>query len=635
MTHTLQAIGWTLIHFCWQAAVIAGLYRMASAAFVRRSSQARYLVALSALLLMLVSAAGTLAWEMRGSAPIFTADVSGDVSKGQAAVSAGDFPRSMEPGFKAAESAAVRTLSISGLLPWVDGLWILGVVVLSLRSLGGWWLIQRLRAAATIEAPVAVQASFARIAAAMGLDRPMLGRPVLLRVSSAIAGPVTVGALRSLVLLPLTAATSLSPEELEVVLAHELAHVRRADFLWNLLQTLAETLFFFHPAVWWVSGQIRYERELCCDDIALQFCSSPVVYANALFRLEEQRSRQLRLAMALDGHQSSQTLRMRIARVLDEPVGMTARRPVRPFSLAAACAGLIVLLLPVPQVVASLKPKPSAAVLAAPVQSADSSAAAMTIAPVVARVTAPVVATGVAPESVTVVGPVVASNEGGGAQAAGASSQVVSGSASEDTQAEPQDADAKLATPPQSGQASGHTGGSYIDRMKAAGYDVDLDKFIALKIQGVTPEYAREMSQLGFGKLSADDLIACKIQGVTPEVIAKFKEEGFEVKTVHDAITYRIFNLTPEYAAGMKAAGFDGLDAKQLVAMKVQGVTPEYAKALRQQFPGVTAKNVVEARIFGIDAAFVASAKQHGFSNLSFDKLVQLRNSGLLDDDPK
>jgi hypothetical protein len=292
---------------------------------------------------------------------------------------------------------------------------------------------------------------------------------------------------------------------------------------------------------------------------------------------------------------------------------------------------LIVLLLPVPQVVASLKPKPSAAVLA--VQSADSPAAAAEVtAPVVARVTAPVVATGVAAENVAVIAPVVASNE-----ASGSSSQAAP--ASEDAQAESQDGDAKQATPPSPGQAGGqtqgHTGGSYIDRMKAAGYDVDLDKFIALKIQGVTPEYAREMSQLGFGKLSADDLIACKIQGVTPEVIAKFKEEGFEVKTVHDAITYRIFNLTPEYAAGMKAAGFDGLDAKQLVAMKVQGATPEFAKALRQQFPNATSEDVVKARIFRIDAAFIASAKEHGFSNLSFNKLVQLRNSGLLDDDSK
>jgi len=84
--------------------------------------------------------------------------------------------------------------------------------------------------------------------------------------------------------------------------------------------------------------------------------------------------------------------------------------------------------------------------------------------------------------------------------------------------------------------------------MKAAGYDVDLDKMIALKIQNVTPEYARQMSQVGFGKLSADDLIACKIHGVSPEAIAEFKQQGLKVDSIQDAISYRIFEVTPEFA---------------------------------------------------------------------------------------
>src|ERR1019366_7010645 len=155
-----------------------------------------------------------------------------------------------------------------------------------------------MRASASERAPASVRASFQRISNALGLRRP-----VLLRVSSAIAGPVTIGALRALVLLPLSAATSLSPDELEVVLAHELAHVRRADFFWNLVQTLVEALFFFRPAFWWISSRIRHERELCCDDLALSLYPNPVVYANALFQLERQRSHVGQLAMALDGHQ--------------------------------------------------------------------------------------------------------------------------------------------------------------------------------------------------------------------------------------------------------------------------------------------------------------------------------------------
>jgi beta-lactamase regulating signal transducer with metallopeptidase domain len=569
-------------------------------------------VALSALLLMLAAAAGTFAWELRDgfSSAAFAGSGSGEQNALQgSALAHGAFPRSLEPGIAAAESAA-KSLTLAemlrGMLPWIDGLWVLGVVVLSLRTLGGWMLIEKLRRSATADAPAAVQASFLRIAAAMGLRRE-----VLLRVSSAIAGPVTVGVVRALVLLPLSAATSLSMEEMEVVLAHELAHVRRADFLWNLLQALAETLFFFHPAVWWVSARIRYERELCCDDIALEYCSNPLVYAHALFRLEEQRSRQMQLAMALDGHQLPRTLRMRVARILGEPVMGKGMDAIRPRSLAAACAALMVLLLPVPQLLARLNPV--AAVTPTKTREA--------VRPVLATVSVQ------APKpSPSVPRAAVAETS-----APNADESRVEQQDQDEEKADGAEQTAQASEPQAAPSTPGK--GSYIDRMRAAGYDVDLDKFIAMKIQNVTPEYAQAMSQLGFGKLSADDLIACKIQGVTPEVISKFKQEGFEVKSVHDAISYRIFNLTPEFAAGMKAAGFDGLGSKEMLAMRVQGVTPEYARAIKEQYPSATADDVVRTKIFHIDAAFIASAKKHGFTNLSLDKLVQLSISGLLDDE--
>ncbi|MGB6692399.1 MAG: M56 family metallopeptidase, partial [Terracidiphilus sp.] len=318
MTHTIQAVAWTLIHFCWQAAAVAAIYAVVNKALARRSSNARYVAALAALLLMLAASVATFAWEMR----------SGPAASGASlGASFATFPMGdhhtgsplLMPAADPAQSASAGS-SLVALLPpsfplWIDAFWLLGVIALSFRSVGGWWLIQRLRSAATIEAPAAAMASFERIAGALGLRRP-----VLLRVSSSIAGPLTVGVLRALVLLPLSAATSLSPEELEVVLAHELAHVRRADFFWNLVQTVAETLFFFHPAVWWVGSRLRHERELCCDDLALKVCPDPLVYARALFRLEEQRGSQWQLAMALDGHQPPQTLRMRIARILGEPL---------------------------------------------------------------------------------------------------------------------------------------------------------------------------------------------------------------------------------------------------------------------------------------------------------------------------
>jgi bla regulator protein blaR1 len=589
MTHIPEAVAWTLIHFCWQAAVVAAAYRIVTFVLARRSAEIRYTSALASMLLMLVGALGTLAWELRSdsvTAPLVTTAAS------LAAPLTGDFPRIAAPGFMASHPDAEH-ITIAAVLPWIDGLWIAGVLSLSIRSLGGWWYLRRLRQSAITQAPAAVRASFDRICAALGLHRT-----VALRISTAINGPMTVGTLRALVLLPLSALTSLGPDELEVVLAHELAHVRRADFFWNIMQTIAETLFFFHPAVWWISARTRHERELCCDDIALEICPNPVTYASALYRLEEHRSRHLRLAMALDGHASHSTLLMRIARILGEPMTRIQSPRVRPFSLVAACAGLIALLVPAPHVLASLNPAPQ---------------------------TKPVVvSTVVTPEvHVKATAAVVLH--------VGKPSPYPVGQPSIGPDQDPATGAAEQSQPKPEASAQPHS--DYIDRMKAAGYDVDLDKMINMKIQGITPEYAREMAGAGFGKLSADDLISCKIQGVTPGYIADLKKQGFQVDDVKEAVSFRIFNVTPEFVSGMKAAGFDNLSSKQLLNMRIQGATPEYARTLKQKFPGVTAEDVVQARIFHIDDDFIAQASRHGFTNLPFKKLVQLRISGLLDDE--
>ena len=581
MSYTLDALAWTLIHFCWQAAAVAVVYRIASLVLARGRSEMRYALSLAALLLMVGGALGTFAWEMRSATsspalPNIAAEMKSVALR--AALQQKATPGKQVVGLVSDVSSSMN------LLRWIDGLWVLGVGVLSMRSIGGWWLIQRLRATAVDEAPEALQASFARIAVALGIRRE-----TLLRISSAVAGPITIGALRTMVLLPLSSLTLLGPEELEMVLAHELAHVRRADFLCNIAQTLVETLFFFHPAVWWIGKQIRHERELCCDDLALKICPNPVTYATALFRLEEQRARQWRLAMALNGDQSYQTLRLRIARILGEPVSHGGGRAVQPFSLVVACLALVASLVAAPPVVASFRPA-----MHGPIRHAAAQSAAATASTAVRPVTASVMHMAL---------------------------HNALGQASATASQKPSD---ELVQP--------HS--SYIERMKAAGYDVDLDKYIAMKIQDVTPEFAQTMGQAGFGKLSADQLIACKIHGVTPEYIAQLKQQGFEIKGVQDAISFRIFEVTPEFVAGMKSAGFANLTDQQLLSLRVQGVTPEYAQGIAREFPGVTVEDVIKTRIFHIDSAFIESAKKLGFGDLSLDKLVKLRISGILDDEP-
>ena len=134
-----------------------------------------------------------------------------------------------------------------------------------------------------------------------------------------------------MVLIPTSALTGLTVTQLEAVIAHELAHVRRHDYLVNGLQSLAETLLFYHPAVWWISARVRQEREHCCDDVAIAVCGDPVTYGRALASLEQLRQGEGLLAVAA----SDGSLTERIRRLLGAPV----QRPRRSLSVVATLVG--------------------------------------------------------------------------------------------------------------------------------------------------------------------------------------------------------------------------------------------------------------------------------------------------------
>ena len=171
---------------------------------------------------------------------------------------------------------------IEPLLPGLVALWGVGV----LAALGA--LARRLaaraaarRARACAAAPAGLEATLARLRAALRVSAPV-------RLSSRLSCevPTVVGWLRPVILLPAAPSPASPPQQLELILAHELAHVRRHDYLVNLLQTAVETLLFYHPAVWWVSHRMRVEREHCCDDLAVAACGDAVRYARALAELE-------------------------------------------------------------------------------------------------------------------------------------------------------------------------------------------------------------------------------------------------------------------------------------------------------------------------------------------------------------
>ena len=177
---------------------------------------------------------------------------------------------------------------------WIAVSWIVGATLFSLRTILGWVHVQKLRAACSkkLSQPVA---DIAR----RTLKRFPVSQTVEFAVSKQITVPTAIGILRPIVLFPVSALTELSPEQLELIIVHELAHIRRQDVLLNLVQTVIEALLFFHPCVWWVSAIVRAERENCCDDAAVSY-GNAAKYAKALLCLENCRPAP-ELSMAANG----------------------------------------------------------------------------------------------------------------------------------------------------------------------------------------------------------------------------------------------------------------------------------------------------------------------------------------------
>lgn len=263
-----QALAWALVHALWQGALVGLLAALGLRALRFRSPQARYLLGCAALLLMLALPAGTFAWLLREAVPLAALPMgAGEVTVRLGAAPAPELSQRLRP-----------------LLPWVLQGWLAGVLVMALRLAGGWVWVVRLRWLGAEPAERAWQSRLADLQARLGVDRPVR----LLR-STTVTGPLVLGWLRPAILVPAAAFAGVDPRALEVVLAHELAHVRRQDYLVNLLQSVVEVLLFYHPAAWWLSAQIRAEREHCCDDAAVALCGDRVFYARALASLEALR----------------------------------------------------------------------------------------------------------------------------------------------------------------------------------------------------------------------------------------------------------------------------------------------------------------------------------------------------------
>ena len=318
MTAIAHAISAALLHFVWQGPLVAFLLWVTLTTLRSSSARLRYFASCAALALMVVLPEIT-AWL------VYRAPGASGTPANRVVVSPDPLGPATWP------LAASPSTWMAALEAWALPLWCAGVLIFAVRLIWSSRHVSRLRREGDPPEASLVE-TVVRLSGRMSIRRP-----VRVLISSLADCPSVAGWLRPIILLPAASLLNLSVEQLEAVLAHELAHIRRHDYLVNVLQTLAETLFFYQPAVWWVSSCIRNERELCCDDLAVETCGDPVGYARALTKLERLRVISPELALSSAGGPLLRRIQ-RLTGMVEQP---PSRLPaVLALSLALIC-GLI------------------------------------------------------------------------------------------------------------------------------------------------------------------------------------------------------------------------------------------------------------------------------------------------------
>jgi|GEM_PF-437431 len=687
-------VTWGLLHAIWQAALIALLLGVVLRVLKERRPQLRYSLSCLALLLMVLL-------------PVLTAlRHAGQTVENPGVTMAGDhvaetadtatIPLEQGSPEETFQPAGTADRQMTSRLPWlvrsrlytilpgpesfmvIFMLWLAGVVAFGIIHFFGWRRVHRLTTRGTSPLP-----DFAEEMVAELNDR-LRSVPKARVVQSALAQvPTVIGWLRPVVLIPVTALTGLDRDQLRAIIAHELAHVQRFDYLVNLLQVGAETVFFYHPAIWWVSRRIRRERELCCDDTAVALCGNRLLYARALLSLEELRPAPRPVLAATGG-----SLSERIHRLLGgKPMSQTQR--ARPY-----LAGLLMV---------------STLLLGCSVMALEADAAARRIdsgqqasgilSPPPAPGPGETVSTSPGTPGTPLPGAYIMQSgdqdrwqgrweihtgenglhlelrygpegeresgwgttmdqdrftgldfdrrdefelraEAGTISFTGGFTRTRFGHEGEGTYTFEPNRDfprdlARLGIDDVRdrhllGYAMGGVTIAMVREVQDLGYrDLDADEVQEMAIFQVTAEFIRELRQLGYDDLEFRRLVEFRIHGVSPDFIRALADEGFTRLSAGRLVEFRIHGVSPEFIHEMQSSGFD-LDAQGLIEFRIHGVSPEFMREMAELgYRNLGSRRLVEFRIHGVTPEFIRELGELGYRDLETSQLVEFRIHGV------
>lgn len=547
-----EAIGLAVLHLLWQGVLVAAILALALKLLSRSTANFRYLLSCAALASMVILGVMTArsSYEAGGGSPIASAS----------SVEAADDATSIVPAGAIARAPLAFVEMHSSTIGLV---WLLGVTLLSIRLAMSWNRTRRLMAS-TGPVPAELEKIAGRLALLLGVDRM-----VRLAQSASIDVPSVAGFLKPVILVPASSLSGLSPRQLELIFAHELAHIRRHDYVVNMLQSVAETLLFYHPATWWISRQIRLERENCCDDMAVATCGNALEYARALAVLEELRDEPA-LAVAANGG----SLRDRVKRL----IGAREKNMVNGWTAVAAAVSFAVVMTVTSLPLQADRDKP---VPPAPAAAVD--------------VVAPRPA--LAPRAIPAPRP-------------GAAAAPIAVIAGHDDFLEDFDADLAIDLPempptpaipmelgmampgappappaPPAVAAVAAFGFGFGDDSKESDEPMTesgpltVDELIALRIHGVTPAFIGEMRGV-FGPMALKQVRQLKTMGVTAKYVADLRAAGVNVTTPKEAVQLKMHGVTPEFVRSLAAAGYSKLTPRDLARLAMAGVNADFIREM-------------------------------------------------------
>ncbi len=628
------AMGWTVIHSFWQATVIAILSGLVMIALRKKTAQTRYLVHNFALYGVLLAAIVTFSFyfNSKGTAnkqeSIAKIATPAPISKPTTKFSF-ETPESLKITIEAGElqpivaekEATPAPLSIAGMKAYFDAniyfvvlIWLLGVGLFILKLLGGISYVYYLRNQHNFP----VDEYWFEMVENLS-KRVNIQKEIALVESALVRSPVVVGYLKPMILFPIGAINRLNPQEVEAILAHEIAHVMRHDYVFNIIQSVIEALLYFNPAVWWISANIRAERENCCDDVAIQLCGNSMAYAKSLVAVQEMQYYSATFAMGFAGQRKNHLL-MRVQRILNQSNNKTNVME----KLIATCLiviGMVFISYGGPkELLPNLFDKTSF------LESDD------------------------APLSMN--GYWNASINGDDVEV---SFQTKTGTSnwnsthtfkkSEFSALPTTESDFTLTreagTMAFKGKFEGDEGYGKYSFTENAGFKAFLEKeniggvkesmMLQFFMSNINRDYIAFLKQNGYKDITKSELQDLAIHGLNKEVLtsyfATFNKQDLSLNKV---VELKIHGIDAKYKKDLNEAGYIDVPTDQIVEAKIHGINGDYLKDLAASgYKKPSLQDVIEFKIHGVDGAFIKKMQTATERELSHQDIVEAKIHGL------